>query len=493
MKQRTIKTSVTVSGVGLHTGEKVSLTFKPAPDNHWYKFQRVDLPDKPVIDANADNVISTDHGTTLQQNEARVHTTEHVLAALVGMEIDNCLIEVTGPEMPIMNGSSMPFIEALEKAGVVEQNSDRVYFELKSILTYEDSEKHVEMLAVPQEEFRLTVMVDYNSEVLGTQHAHIYKVSEFKTEIANCRTFVFLHELEALLQHNLIKGGDLDNAIVLVDKPVPDADLAHLRKVFNKPNVEVKGRGVLNNTQLHFYNEPARHKLLDIVGDMALIGTPIKAHILAARPGHAGNISFAKKIRELIRKEKDASIPITIGTSAMTKPVSKKVTEVPHYDVNKVLFDINDIMKILPHREPFLLIDKILELSPTHIVGVKNVSMNEDFFRGHFPGNPIMPGVLLVEAMAQTGGVLVLKNVPDPQNYLTYFLKIENARFKNKVLPGDTVVFVLHLLEPIRRGLCRMRGTAYVNEKAVMEAVLLAQIIKVKDSPSASSVPVNPN
>jgi len=484
MKQRTIKSSVTVSGVGLHTGEKVSLTFKPAPANHWYKFQRMDLPNKPIIDADADNVISTDHGTTLEKNGARVHTTEHVLAALVGMEIDNCLIEVTGPEMPIMNGSSMPFIEALEKEGTVEQEADRVYFELKTNLSYEDNVKHVEMLAVPQDEFRLTVMVDYNSEVLGTQHAHIYKVGEFKKEIAMCRTFVFLHELEMLLKHNLIKGGDLDNAIVLVDKPVPDEDLAHLRKVFNKPDVEIKGRGVLNNTQLHHYNEPARHKLLDIVGDLALIGMPIKAHILAARPGHAGNVSFAKLFKERIKKDREEK--------AKAKAEAKRITEIPKYDLSKVLLDINDIMKLLPHRDPFLLIDKILELSPTHVVGVKNVSMNEDYFRGHFPGNPVMPGVLLVEAMAQVGGVLVLKTVPDPENYLTYFLKIENAKFKNKVLPGDTVVFVLHLLEPIRRGLCRMRGTAYVNEKAVMEADMLAQIIKVK-TPSAANVPVNPN
>lgn len=486
-KQRTIKTPVTLSGVGLHTGEKVSLTFKPAPENHWYKFQRVDLPNKPVIDADADNVISTDHGTTLQQNGARVHTTEHVLAALVGLEVDNCLIEVTGPEMPIMNGSSLPFVEAIEKAGIVEQNADRVYFELKSNLTYEDNVKHVEMLAVPQDDFRLTVMVDYNSDVLGTQHAHIYKVNEFKSEISMCRTFVFLHELETLLKHNLIKGGDLDNAIVLVDKPVPEEDIAHLRKVFNKPDVEIKGRGVLNNTTLHFYNEPARHKLLDIVGDLALVGMPIKAHILAARPGHAGNVSFAKKFKERIKQEKE------VLAKTVAVPAPKKTVDAPKYDVNKVLYDINDIMKILPHREPFLLIDKILELSPTHVVGVKNVSMNEDFFRGHFPGNPVMPGVLLVEAMAQVGGILVLKTVPDPENYLTYFLKIEDAKFKNKVLPGDTVVFALDLLEPIRRGLCRMHGTAYVNEKPVMEATMLAQIVKVKNAASPAAAPVNPN
>lgn len=478
-KQRTLQTSVSISGVGLHTGEKVTVTLKPAPENHWYKFQRIDMPGKPLIDADADNVVSTDHGTTLEQNGARVHTTEHLLAALVGLEIDNCLIEVTGPEMPILDGSSKLFVEALEKAGAVEQSADREYFVLKSNLTYEDPVKQVEMLAVPQDEFRLTVMVDYHSDVLGTQHAHIYKVNEFKKEVASCRTFVFLHELMALLKHNLIKGGDLENAIVLVDKEVPAADLAHLRKVFNKPDVEIKGRGVLNNTDLHFYNEPARHKLLDIVGDLALVGMPIKAHILAARPGHAGNVSFAKKFKDIIKKEKEEK--------AKAKAEAKKAAVIPKFDVNKVLLDINDIMKLLPHRDPFLLIDKILELSPTHVVGVKNVSMNEDYFRGHFPGNPVMPGVLLVEAMAQTGGVLVLKTVPDPENYLTYFLRIDQARFKNKVLPGDTVIFELHLLEPIRRGLCYMRGVAYVNDKIVMEAEMMAQIIKVKTTPAAVS------
>ncbi|MFH1005508.1 MAG: bifunctional UDP-3-O-[3-hydroxymyristoyl] N-acetylglucosamine deacetylase/3-hydroxyacyl-ACP dehydratase [Bacteroidota bacterium] len=472
MKQRTIKIPVTISGVGLHTGEKVSLTFKPAPENHGYKFQRMDLPNNPVVDADIDYVVTTERGTSLEKNGARINTTEHVLAALVGMEIDNVLMEVTRSEIPIMDGSSLPFVEALEKAGNVEQDAERVYFELKSTLSYEDNNRYAEILAVPQDEFRLTVMVDYNSEILGTQHASIYNVREFKTEIAKCRTFVFLHELEMLLQHNLIKGGDLDNAIVLVDKPIPAEHLAHLRKVFNKPNVEVKGKGILNNTTLHFYNEPARHKLLDIVGDLALIGVPIKAHILAARPGHSGNIAFAKKIKELIKKEK-----------------GKKV--IPHYDTNNFLYDVNEIMNLLPHRPPFLLIDKILEMDETHIVGIKNVTMNEDFFRGHFPGNPVMPGVLLIEAMAQTGGILVLKSVPDPKNYLTYFLKIDNARFKNKVVPGDTVIFVLHLLEPIRRGLCHMKGTAYIGNKIAMEAEMLAQIVKTKNTITADGSFVN--
>lgn len=463
IKQRTIKTPVTVSGVGLHTGKKVSLTYKPAPENHGYKFCRVDMPGKPIIDADVDNVVDTARGTTLEQNGARVSTTEHALAALVGMEIDNCLIELDGPEVPIMDGSSMLFIEALDKAGAVEQNAERVYFELKENLTYEDPIKKVEMLAVPQDEYRITVMVDYNSDLLGTQHASMYHLGEFKAHIAKCRTFVFLHELEALLQHNLIKGGDLDNAIVMVDKPVEKDKLDHLRKVFNKPNVEVKGRGVLNNTTLHFYNEPARHKLLDIVGDLALVGVPIKAHILAARPGHAGNVSFAKKIKELIKKERTA------------KPTF-------NYDLNnEPLMGINEIMATLPHRPPFLFIDKIMELTPESVVGVKNVTMNEDFFKGHFPGNPVMPGVILVEAMAQTGGILVLKTVPDPENYLTYFMKIDGVKFKKMVGPGDTVIFDLKLLTPIRRGICHMKGTAYVNGKAVMEAEMMAQIVKVRN------------
>ena len=462
IRQRTIKDPVSVKGVGLHTGKTVTLTYKPAPENHGYKFCRVDMPGKPVIDADVDNVVDTARGTTLEQNGARVSTTEHSLAALVGMEIDNCLIELDGPEVPILDGSSLQYVAALEKAGAVQQNAERIYFELKENLTYEDPVKKVEMLAVPQEEYRLTVMVDYNSDLLGTQHASMYNIREFNTLIAKCRTFVFLHELEMLLQHNLIKGGDLDNAIVMVDKPVEKEKLDHLRKVFNKPNVEVKGRGVLNNTTLHFYNEPARHKLLDIVGDLALVGVPLKAHILAARPGHAGNVAFAKKIKELIKKA--------------------RVQKTMHFDLNREpLMDIHEIMKVLPHRQPFLMIDKIMDLTKESVVGVKNVTMNEEFFKGHFPGNPVMPGVMLIEAMAQTGGILVLKTVPDPENYLTYFMKIDNVKFKQKVVPGDTVVFDLKLLTPIRRGICHMGGIAYVNGKPVMEADMMAQIVKVKN------------
>lgn len=470
-KQRTIKKAVSITGKGLHTGKPVTLTFNPAEIGHWYKFQRTDLEGQPIIEADCDLVVDTSRGTTLEKNGAKVHTTEHVLAALVGMGIDNCLIQVTGPEMPIMDGSSLNFIEVLEEAGIVEQEAFRDYFVLDESITYEDPIKKVEMLAVPQDTFRVTVMVDYGSEVLGTQHASMYHVGEFKEQIAPCRTFVFLRELEALIQHDLIKGGDMDNAIVLVDSELPKEKLDYLRKVFNKPDVEVKGRGVLNNTKLRFFNEPARHKLLDIVGDLALVGKPLKLHVLAALPGHAGNVAFAKKLKELVKKKKTEKDFLKID---LTLPP---------------VLNITDIMKLLPHRQPFLLIDKIMEISLTHVIGVKNVTLNEEFFNGHFPGNPVMPGVLLIEAMAQCGGVLVLKTVPDPENYLTYFMKIDSVKFKQKVVPGDTVVFSLNLLTPIRRGICHMKGTAYVNNKPVMEAEMMAQIVRMKESDIKTRLP----
>jgi UDP-3-O-[3-hydroxymyristoyl] N-acetylglucosamine deacetylase/3-hydroxyacyl-[acyl-carrier-protein] dehydratase len=460
IKQRTIKSSFSLSGVGLHTGEAVKITFRAAPDNHGYTFSRVDLPGNPVIDADVDNVTDTSRGTTISQNGASVSTIEHVLAALVGCEVDNVLMELDGPEVPIMDGSSIEFIDALEKAGFLDQETDREYYTIPANIHYTEPDRKVEMVAMPLDDYRFTCMIDYNSPILGSQHAAITTLSEFKKEIASCRTFCFLHELEMLLENNLIKGGDLNNAIVVVDKEVSKEELKHLAKIFNKDDIDVAREGILNNIKLRHQNEPARHKLLDMIGDLALVGVPIKGHIMAARPGHAANVAFAKKIKAQWKKD-----------------TSKK--HVPKYDLNATpVYDTVQIMNILPHRPPFLLVDKILELTKNHVVGVKNVSMGEPFFEGHFPGSPVMPGVLQIEAMAQTGGILVLHTVPDPENYLTYFLKIENARFKEKVLPGDTLVFRCDLITPIRRGIAQMKGVGTVGEKIVVEAELMAQIIR---------------
>lgn len=463
-KQRTVRIPVELKGVGLHTGKKVMLNILPAPENHGYKFQRIDLEGHPIVTADVDLVVDTKRGTTLEQNGVRVHTTEHVLSALYGLMVDNALIQIDGPEVPIMDGSAKLFVEAIESVGYQEQDAVREYFELKEILTFEDEEKNVEMLAVPTHggEFRLTVMVDYHSPVLGTQHASMYTLDEFKDEIAGCRTFVFLRELESLAKAGLIKGGDLDNAIVLVEKERTKKELDDLAKLLGKEDYDIKveGMGILNTVKLQYENEPARHKLLDIVGDFALLGKYIRAHILAARPGHAGNVAFAKVLK---------------------KKIAEYTTGVSHIDIHKKpLFDINDISGMLPHRYPFLLVDKILEIGDDYIVGMKNVTMNEPFFQGHFPGNPIMPGVMQIEAMAQVGGVMALYNVDDPENYSTYFLKIDKVRFKQKVIPGDTLVFRLDLLTPIRRGIVQMGGKIYVNNKVVCEAEMMAQVIKDK-------------
>jgi len=460
MKQRTLKETVTLTGPGLHTGQNVSLSINPAAEGHGYKFRRIDLENSPVIDADVDNVVDTSRGTTLEVNGVRVSTVEHVLASLSGMGIDNALIDLDGEESPILDGSARFYCEAIEKTGFTTQTADREFMVLDETITYTNASRKTEMIAVPDNEFRISTMIDYETRVLGTQFASIQKINQFKDEIGSCRTFVFLHELEYLINNNLIKGGDLNNAIVFVNRPIPKEELDNLAKFFNNPNVKVLQEGILNNIELRFPNEPARHKLLDVVGDLTLVGKPLKAHIIATRPGHSTNVEFAKMIKKHLRKMSQTST-------------------VPCFDPNKApLMDINAIKKILPHRPPFLLIDKIISMDDSGITGLKNVTMNESFFVGHFPNEPVMPGVLQIEAMAQVGGIYVLRTVPDPENYITYFLKIENARFRHKVVPGDTLLFRLRLVSPIRRGICEMEGKAYVGNKLVMEAQLMAQIIK---------------
>ncbi|MEY3238331.1 MAG: hypothetical protein RI883_2432 [Bacteroidota bacterium] len=462
-KQRTLLNSIHLQGVGLHTGEKVNLEICPAPDNHGYKFQRTDLDGQPIIKADVDLVVATDRGTTLEYKGARVYTTEHVLAALYGCQVDNALIKIDGPEVPIMDGSSLIFVNEIEKVGYQDQEAERDYFVLTENIPWEDTDKGIEFLAIPDENYRITVMVDYKSPVLGTQHATMYNIGEFNKEIASCRTFVFLRELEFLATNNLIKGGDLDNAIVLVDRmDVSPEELNRLAKLLGKEDLKITidGIGVLNSSKLQYENEPARHKLLDIVGDLALVGKPIKAHILGARPGHSGNVRFAKVLKDQIKKQESQG-----RTFDLTK---------------EPLYNINDIEKMLPHRFPFLMVDKIMEINEESIIGVKNITMNEPIFTGHFPGNPIFPGVLQIEAMAQVGGIFALSKVEDPHLYTTYFMKIDKVKFKQKVIPGDTIVFELYLLSPIRRGLVEMGGKAYVNGKMVMEAEMLAQVAKDK-------------
>ena len=459
VKQKTIKTEISLTGVGLHTGKEVTMTFKPAPVNNGFTFVRVDLEGQPIIEADANYVVNTQRGTNLEKLGVKIQTPEHVLAALEGCDLDNIIIELNASELPIMDGSSKYFVEAIEKAGIEEQNAKRNVYVVKEIISFTDEATGSEILVMPNDHYSVTTMVDFGTKILGTQNATMKSIADFKTEISESRTFSFLHELESLLDNGLIKGGDLNNAIVYVDKEISASTMENLKVAFGKESISVTPNGILDNLTLHYPNEAARHKLLDVVGDLALIGTKIQGKVIANKPGHYVNTQFAKKMAKLIKIEQRNFVPV--------------------YDLNQEpLMDIHKIMSVLPHRPPFLLIDRIIEMTDTYVAGMKNVTMNENFFVGHFPDAPVMPGVLIVEAMAQTGGILVLSTVPDPENYLTFFMKIDNVKFKHKVLPGDTLIFKCDLITPIRRGICHMQAHAYANGKLVAEAELMAQIAR---------------
>lgn len=456
--QLTIKNEVSISGVGLHTGNNVTLNFKPAPANHGISFKRIDLKSQPIIEASASYVTETERSTTICKNGVKIQTPEHFLAACAGLKIDNILIEINAEELPILDGSSIEYIKCLKKAELHKQNAIRKYFVIKEEINFEDPETGAKIRALPADELSICVQIDYESKVLGNQTAELKNIEQFETEFSDARTFCFLHELELLSKNDLIKGGDLSNAIVYVERETDEDELKRIEKLFNIKSIKISEDGYLNNLNLKYNNEAARHKLLDVVGDLMLIGMPIKGQIIANKPGHLLNTTFSKIMKDLIKKEKNKA---------------------PHYDSNKSpVMDIHQIMETLPHRPPFLLVDKIIELTDTKVVGLKNVTMNEPFFQGHFPGSPVMPGVLQIEAMAQAGGILVLNTVPDPENYLTYFMKIDKVKFKQKVLPGDTLIFEMELLSPIRRGICHMFGKTFVGEKLVMEGELMAQIVK---------------
>jgi UDP-3-O-[3-hydroxymyristoyl] N-acetylglucosamine deacetylase/3-hydroxyacyl-[acyl-carrier-protein] dehydratase len=461
-KQRTLAKQTSLTGKGLHTGINVTITFKPAPVNHGYKFCRVDLPGKPVIDALAEHVTDTSRGTTLVQNNASVATIEHVLAAFHGLQVDNALIELDGPEAPIMGGSAWKFVEAIKQAGIVDLKEDRNYFVVKQKITFSDEEHGVDLIVYPDDHFSVNVLIDYNSRILGNQYSILDTIDDFEEKICKSRTFVFFHELEPLFNMGLIKGGDLDNAIVILEKEVEQSEIDRIAKLFNRPGINTHTAGILNNTELRYPNEPARHKLLDIMGDLALVGHPIKGKVVATRPGHFANVRLARIMRQ-----------------EMKKALSKR--DIPVYDPSQPpILTVEEIKKRLPHRFPFLLVDKIISLDETSIVGIKNVTFNESFFQGHFPNEPIMPGVLLVEALAQTGGLLVLCSLEDPEKYSTYFLKIDKLKFKHKVVPGDTVILKMELTDVMRRGIVTMFGQAFVGNRLVLEGEMTAQVVKNK-------------
>jgi UDP-3-O-[3-hydroxymyristoyl] N-acetylglucosamine deacetylase/3-hydroxyacyl-[acyl-carrier-protein] dehydratase len=461
-KQRTLARDISLKGKGLHTGINVTITFRPAPANHGYKFCRVDLPGNPIIDALAENVTDTSRGTTLTQNNASVATVEHVLAALYGLQVDNALIELDGPEAPIMGGSSWKFVEAIREAGTIELKEDRNYFEIKQKIAFSEEEHGIDLIVYPDDHLSINVLIDYNSRILGNQYSILDSITNFEKEISKSRTFVFFHELEPLFKMGRIKGGDLDNAIVILEKEVGQDEIDRIAKMFNRPGINSHVAGILNNTELQYPNEPARHKLLDIMGDIALVGQPLKGKIVATRPGHHANTSLARLIRQEIKKA-----------------ASKK--NIPIYDPSQPpVFTLEQIRSRLPHRFPFLLVDKIISLDENSIVGIKNVTFNEAFFQGHFPEEPVMPGVLLVEALAQTGGLLVLGTVNDPEKYSTYFLKIDKLKFRHKVVPGDTVILKMELTDAPRRGIISMFGQAFVANNLVLEGEMTAQVVKNK-------------
>lgn len=463
IKQKTIAGSVTLSGTGLHTGLMVEATFHPAAENTGILFQRTDLPGQPVVRAAAELVADTARSTVIEEKGARIGMVEHSLSAISGLEIDNLLITVSGPEMPILDGSARMYTDALKGAGIVQQDADREVFEIREPIIYTDDERGIEIMALPADDFSISVMIDYNSEVLGNQFASLSRLSDFDKQIASSRTFVFFRELEILWKNNLIRGGSLDNAMVILEKEVPQEELDRVADLIGKPRVQTQAQGILSTTRLDFSNEPARHKLLDLLGDLKLIGTSLKGKIIATRPGHYSNVEFAKLVKQAIRKE-------------------KLKNTVPVYDPDATpRYDIQGILNLLPHRPPFLLVDRIIEISGTMVLGLKNVSMNEPFFVGHFPDEPVMPGVLIVEALAQCGGILVMQTVDNPREYSTYFLKIDNVRFKRKVVPGDTLLLKMELLEPVRRGIVRMRAQAFVGNHLVTEGEMMAQVIRNKE------------